>query len=454
MREVRLSGAAFAVGALCLHIFCMEAASEARNCSALMKAHAAESGWCGRDWPVLTRICHFEDGGCRTKGAELCNLTVQSMLAQASLRHGLVCSGEEPCTFLHLLASHCQTANGPHSLAESRPPGCLSALQSCMASHRCASPYERMEESCRPGRGQCGTAAGYEYCLALWERLRRTPLSNCTCGRARRKCLAVQQIFQKKPCVQDSQEGVQPGLSPVTGFMPQYEQGTPPKAKWQDSSLAAQAHATNRSCFQRMRACVEDKVCNRWLVPLVQACPPSQCVQTLCETAVRQFYSGAPEGVAEALFFCTCDRGDQACQLAEASLHGGTCGGQEVWTCLEMLDGCLQNPACSQKFEDLTSRCLGIEPDLHAGLDAGGWPDLVGDERCRAALVATAGSRLQRPCSCDGLHGRDLHKCHALQQVLHNKSWFMKSSRADSSPAQPSPIYTSPNGEWWFRGGF
>ncbi|KAI4813034.1 hypothetical protein KUCAC02_024388 [Chaenocephalus aceratus] len=66
------------------------------------------------------------------------------------------------------------------------------------------------------------------------------------------------------------------------------------------------------SCLDQMKVCINDAVCNKYLIPVSQACMAPQCDHDRCEKASQQFYSSMPHDVAEiivmlsAIRFCNC----------------------------------------------------------------------------------------------------------------------------------------------------
>ncbi|XP_041921020.1 GDNF family receptor alpha-like isoform X1 [Alosa sapidissima] len=233
------------------------------------------------------------------------------------------------------------------------------------------------------------------------------------------------------------------------------EQKTVPKMKRPDSGLSGYVPGMSYSCSGQMNICLEDEACNRWLVPLVKACS-SPCNQSQCGQRIQQFYKGMPQTTAEKLVFCTCEPEDQECQVMRANLHGGTCEDtEEDWTCLEMLDSCVESLMCRERFGTLLSKCLGIEP---VGPDANSyseWVNLIDsqqswsqDRECKMALVASMGTMLQQPCSCDGLPIYELHKCNILHQLLHNKSIFISHLAITGAPDQSSEANEWISAQW------
>lgn len=84
-----------------------------------------------------------------------------------------------------------------------------------------------------------------------------------------------------------------------------------------------------------------------------------------------------------------------------------------------------------ERFGTLLSKCLGAELVGTDGNVFSEWVDLMDyelswsqDRECRMAVVASMGTALQEPCSCEGLPTRYVQKCNVIYQLLHNKSIF------------------------------
>ena len=62
-------------------------------------------------------VCVIQDDGCRIKGSEVCNMTIQTALDQFPSLRGCVCAwkeeeGEELCDSIQALATQCQLQPG------------------------------------------------------------------------------------------------------------------------------------------------------------------------------------------------------------------------------------------------------------------------------------------------------------------------------------------------------
>ncbi|XP_065104124.1 GDNF family receptor alpha-like [Paramisgurnus dabryanus] len=223
------------------------------------------------------------------------------------------------------------------------------------------------------------------------------------------------------------------------------------EAKWQASAQTGHG----KSCLEETMACLEDEICNRNMVPFVQACSPHKCRPRRCRQAMGQFYSALPHNIAEKLVFCDCDREDQECQQMKTSLHSSSCETDHVqtpWTCLEMLDCCSEDQRCRKTFTRYLSECFGAEELPYDGRSTSDWlqqldPDFfLGEEhQCRVAFVATMGSVLHNPCVCDGVPHHDLHRCNELQQIFQNKSLFKLSRTKDKLSDETSVRYELTN---------
>ncbi|XP_051945807.1 GDNF family receptor alpha-like [Xyrauchen texanus] len=147
-----------------------------------------------------------------------------------------------------------------------------------------------------------------------------------------------------------------------------------------------------------------------------------------------QFYSTLPYDLAESLVFCECEREDPECQQMKTSLHYGSCisdQSQMPLTCLDMLDSCAGDALCRQTFTRYLFECFGVVEAPFSENSTSDWlqhldPDLFLEEehQCRVAFVATMGSVLHNPCTCDGLRYHHQHKCNELQHMFQNKSLF------------------------------
>ncbi|XP_036429436.1 GDNF family receptor alpha-like [Colossoma macropomum] len=293
--------------------------------------------------------------------------------------------------------------------------GCLSVMRPCISPDLCASEQNLLRKICDSEDGRC-ELQGSERCnVTILTILGHSPSwRECVCA-DEDSCSALQLLASH--------------------------------------CLSHLVPGPNSSCLQEMTLCVQDKICNRHLVPFVQSCSDPQCEDSRCRLATRRFFSGLPQTVAETLVFCECERDDQDCQDVQNTLYSSSCSGGHTlpWNCLEMLDSCTGDELCSlrmcrtdcrtgnkkavlpQTFEGFLSNCFGQEGAPLSGYSTRDLIHLIdldiflsGDKECRMAFVATMGSILQSPCTCHGLHRDDLYRCNILQQAIQNRSHFSK----------------------------
>ncbi|XP_070301144.1 GDNF family receptor alpha-like [Salvelinus sp. IW2-2015] len=229
---------------------------------------------------------------------------------------------------------------------------------------------------------------------------------------------------------------------------------------WKSSSLKEYVHDIDGSCLQQMTICLHDDVCNRQIVPLVQTCLAKQCNSTHCRQVTQQLYAGLPYNIAEMFVLCECDPGDPDCLHMKEGLHSGTCGEhlEEARTqiCLEIFDNCLGEALCRNRLEALLSNCWDTEDTPCSDFSMDECTSLLdpalilgGDAKCRMSLIATMGTTLQHPCTCGGLHNKDLFKCNMMREVLHNRTHFMSPVKKESTPYVPPPMSESESGYEW-----
>uniref|UniRef100_A0A8C8EUT8 GDNF/GAS1 domain-containing protein n=1 Tax=Oncorhynchus tshawytscha TaxID=74940 RepID=A0A8C8EUT8_ONCTS len=404
--------------------------SRSTGCFAFMEACISESAFCEKS--SLRNICHPKDG----------------QALSSSVRPHWNPMKEQPIT---------------------TRDSCLSALHSCQKSHHCALVYKKLKDSCQKGKKLCNSPSSQRHCLSLWMELQSTSLSNCTCTQSRRKCQGIWSVVNNNSCIQNALEALaSTGLhdlkdrsntrKKLTVHIAQQKKSS--TVDWKSSSLKEYVHDIDGSCLQQMTICLHDDVCNRQMVPLVQTCLAKQCNSTHCRQVTQQLYAGLPYNIAEMFVLCECDPGDPDCLHMKEGLHSGTCGEhlEEARTqiCLEIFDNCLGEVLCRNRLEALLSNCWDTEDtpcsdfamdECTSLLD----PALIlgGDAKCRMALIATMGTTLQHPCTCGGLHSKDLYKCNMMREVLHNRTHFMSPVKKESTPYVPPPMSESESGYEW-----
>ncbi|KAF7667069.1 hypothetical protein LDENG_00080020 [Lucifuga dentata] len=210
-----------------------------------------------------------------------------------------------------------------------------------------------------------------------------------------------------------------------------------------------------------MAVCVRDVICNRYLVPVRQACAAAQCDNTHCQQVTQQFYGSMPFNVAEMLVMCECEASDENCLHMKDILHSGTCD-DEVWICQDAVVQCLQDWHCRNLLKTFQSKCWRAEDAQCSESDLGSAecisqmdPALIlgVDPECRTAFLATLGTALMHPCTCKGLHKDDLLKCNRLQDIFHNRSHFMIPQK-HSEDHQPPETNESEQDHKWVIGTF
>ncbi|XP_056148220.1 GDNF family receptor alpha-like [Lampris incognitus] len=253
--------------------------------------------------------------------------------------------------------------------------------------------------------------------------------------------MSVQSILDQFPsmqgCVCAWEEQLCASLQMLTtqcNQRPVQQRRAAPLIDWQYSNLRGRAFDGAGSCLKQTAACIHDEVCNKHLVPLVQACPAERCNSSRCQQATRLFYGGMPYRIAEMLVLCSCEPEDEDCLHLKNVLHSGTCGDETV-TCQEGLGLCLGNRHCREQLQAFRAKCWSAEDgqcseddyrrdECISKMD----PALIlgGEVQCKMAFLATVGTALQHPCTCRGLYHEDLQKCNLLHDILHNRSHFRK----------------------------
>ncbi|XP_022619164.1 GDNF family receptor alpha-like [Seriola dumerili] len=325
------------------------------------------------------------------------------------------------------------------SSISSAPSDCLAAVDICM-SDLCTRERAFYGGICNNEGCQI---KGSEVCnMTIQTILDRFPsLRGCVCAWEGELCDSIQALAtqcHKKPASQQKRSTVM---------------------DWKSSSLIGYVYDAAASCFDRMRVCVSDAVCNRYLAPVLQACTADPCHPERCQQVTQHFYGGMPQNVAEMLVMCECEASDQSCLHMRTALHSGTCE-DETRICQDTVIQCVDDSNCRDLLKSFQAKCWSSEEapcsdsDLQSAecftsMDPG--RILGADFECKTAFLATLGTALHHPCSCRGMHNDELKTCKMIHDVLHNRSYFMTSWKSSSVPSKPPEINESGHGHTWLH---
>ncbi|XP_057703423.1 GDNF family receptor alpha-like [Corythoichthys intestinalis] len=220
------------------------------------------------------------------------------------------------------------------------------------------------------------------------------------------------------------------------------------------SSGLVEFEYTAGSCTEQIRFCVSNSICNKCLAPVLQACNEAQCDHNSCGQETQNFYGSVPHDFAERLVMCECDPSDVSCLQMKAAIHGSTCGANP-WICQEVVTRCVEDQHCRDLLTKFQAKCWRYDESLcgDVGLQSECFhfmnPALIlgGELECRKAFVATLGTALHHPCTCQHVHGADLDTCRTIHDVLHNRTHFKIRWMRVNGPSHPPAISESEEGQ-------
>ncbi|KAK5621413.1 hypothetical protein CRENBAI_007636 [Crenichthys baileyi] len=237
----------------------------------------------------------------------------------------------------------------------------------------------------------------------------------------------------------------------VTGNCEGIQQRRNTRTDWKSSNLADIVYDGSESCVDRIGLCVSESVCNRHLIPVLQACMADHCESERCQREIQQFYGGMPQQSAEMLVMCECDSSDQSCLLMKSSLQSGACG-VETRICQERLTQCVQDSNCRYLLKTLQVKCWNHEETLcsERNLQENECftlkdPALIlgANSECKKAFLATLGTVLHHPCTCKGVHRDHLQMCNMILEVFHNRLHFIRLMESTGGPSKPPEVNKS-----------
>ncbi|XP_068423235.1 GDNF family receptor alpha-like [Clinocottus analis] len=314
----------------------------------------------------------------------------------------------------------------PHisNLSNSSPlSDCLAAVDTCM-SNLCKWSEEAFYDGVCQDEG-CQIKGSAVCNLTIHTALDQFPsLRGCVCSWGEELCDSIQALAtqcQQKPAAQQRSAVMD----------------------WQTSRLLGYVYDNSASCLDQLRVCLSDAVCNRYLVPVLQACQ-AQCDRDRCLLATQQLYGNIPHNVAEMLAMCECATSDHTCLEMKTSLHSGTCGGQ-TWICQETVNQCVEDSNCRDLLKTFRAKCWSSEDAQCSESDLQNDECITrmdpafirgGDSECKIAFLATLGTALHYPCACKGMHNDDLLSCNMIHDMFHNRSHFMTPGKSNSGPTK------------------
>ncbi|XP_037541395.1 GDNF family receptor alpha-like [Nematolebias whitei] len=313
---------------------------------------------------------------------------------------------------------------------------CLALVETCM-SDLCRHEHAVLTGSC--GDEACHIK-GSEVCnLTFHTTLDQFPsLRGCACAWEEKLCDSVQELAKqcsRKPVIHQKRN-----------------------TDWKSSSLLDNVQDSSGSCTDRFTACVSDSVCNRHLIPVLQACMVERCDNNQCQREIQQFYRNMPQKTAETLVMCECEATDQECPLMKTGLQSGTCGA-ETLICQERVAQCVQDRACRNLLKSFQENCWNLE-GIHCSVTNLEVDEcftvmspahiLGADSRCRKAFLNTLGTVLHQPCTCKGVHSDHLLTCSRIHDVFHNRKHFVRLGENNVALSKPSENNEFDHPTWSF----
>ncbi|XP_058236025.1 GDNF family receptor alpha-like [Hemibagrus wyckioides] len=306
---------------------------------------------------LLRNVCVSEESSCQMQSTEGCNVTIQAILAHS---RECVCTDENPCSILQLLASLCRSfldfeplpAPDKSRLATQQLSSHTNTLHPHSDHHL---PFPVHENNLKDERKQIrlltsdlvpapdiSCVQGMTLCIQdeVCNRQLVPFVQSCSAPHCEeRLCrLAAKQFYSSLP----------ENMAEMLVFCP-CEQDDHDCQNFQtmlNSNSCKQDHTSQWNCLEMLDNCTGERICRQTFEAFLSKCFGSE----------------------------------------DVSLSG--------YSTIELLHVI----------------------DLNFFVS--------GNKECRLAFVATMGSVLQSLCTCHGLDHHSLYRCNVLQQAIHNRSYF------------------------------
>ncbi|KAG8441105.1 hypothetical protein GDO86_006737, partial [Hymenochirus boettgeri] len=284
---------------------------------------------------------------------------------------------------------------------------CIHANELCSADHSCSSRYRTLRQ-CLAGRDRDALLSSME-CKSAMEVLQESPLYMCRCRRGMKKELQCLQVYW----------GIHAGLTEGDEF---YEASPYEPVTSRLSNIFRLASINSGSepvsskynaCLDAAKFCNVNDACKRLRSSYISTCTltgdSDMCARRKCQKALRTFIERTPADLSYPLLFCPCR--DQPCAERRRQTAVPDCSFKrpEMPNCIEIWEGCRQDPVCRSRLSDFVNSCLsspqsasGCVWDNYAAC-LGAYAGLIGFDVALNFLDSDPHSLSVGPwCSCNG----------------------------------------------------
>ncbi|KAM9316589.1 GDNF family receptor alpha-like [Gastrophryne carolinensis] len=416
---------------------------------------------------------------CQLKNAMDCNLAIYDFTQKNPEFIACICSEDIYCTIKKIIGKECiqrHVQNVPirpkkqdiSGVEKSHHPkitnprsakvnDCMEAKQLCKEDSSCRSLYENFKSQCIHPQ-ECTLSDSVQNCWTAWSKLKTTVMGNCVCiNSSKRKCLKVWKSMYNNTCLQLAKERQLSTNSEDNTDLTDSDMESNSYQMiildWNKSTLK-DIEYIGMSCLEVAKLCIADPICNSLLAARMKACTvnENECNLKSCQKIIQLSYESMPFNISQMLAFCDCEQSHENCEHAKDTLHSRPCtapADMPLFSCPHVVDSCLNNEFCSQRYEVYLKKCWEHASRCHNDKDC-----LLGlmkrdlicsaSDDCRAAYIGTLGTKLQTPCTCDvGLSNFEDHLCGLYFHMLHSKSCFRtmaKNINALHSDSQDKPL--------------
>ncbi|XP_051834431.1 GDNF family receptor alpha-3 [Antechinus flavipes] len=304
---------------------------------------------------------------------------------------------------------------------------CISAKTLCLEDSTCSTSFLFLE-TCLPFMvSATQKPENQEDCLKAAQQLQNNSLSNCRCFwrmKNQDNCLAIYWTIH----------------SPY-GFGHYDLGGSPYKEivinkpwKFNHLDLLESGSVSQSSpdlCLKSTTLCTLNDKCNKLRLAYGEVCSVARCQPLKCQQELRVFFEQVADYYAQALLFCPCDDGDDACGARRRNTFAPSCASptRDPPNCLMLWNMCLQDLLCRSRLADFQMYCIHMDPlvtcvgtQLHRCLKA--YMGLIGTVMT-PNYISNLSTEVAVGCSCRG-SGNQLEECKHIQDSFSRNPCLTK----------------------------
>ncbi|XP_036608270.1 GDNF family receptor alpha-3 [Trichosurus vulpecula] len=302
---------------------------------------------------------------------------------------------------------------------------CIDAKKLCLTDSTCSTSFLDLENCFLASATR--KPENWESCLETAQQLQNSSLGSCTCDwrmKNQNACLAIYWTIHTAYGLGYYDLRGSPYKETVISRFRKFNH----LDSFESGSMS---QSSPDLCLKSTTLCTLNDRCNKLRLAYGEVCSVARCQPLRCQQELRVFFEQVADKYAQALLFCPCDDGDDACGARRRNTIAPSCASptRDPLNCLVLWNTCLQDLLCRSRLADfqmhcrhtdLLGPCVGIQPQRCLKAYMG----LIGTVMT-PNYVSNLSANVSLSCSCRG-SGNQLEECIHIQESFSRNPCLTK----------------------------